>query len=67
MTKNLNKKFLKPPLSIPSKEKLHINVITVGHVNHGKTTLTDTFYVTLAFYNSHYASQKFEKCEPLTE
>ena len=34
------------------RSKPHVNIGTIGHVDHGKTTLTAAITATLAIYNS---------------
>ena len=40
------------------RSKPHINIGTIGHVDHGKTTLTAAISATLAIYNES-AAKKF--------
>ena len=41
--------------------KPHINIGTIGHVDHGKTTLTAAISATLAINSDAKSSKKFEK------
>jgi elongation factor Tu len=44
----LNKKFLFKNFCKFSRDKTHINVGTIGHIDHGKTTLTSAITKHLA-------------------
>ena len=44
------------------RSKPHINIGTIGHVDHGKTTLTAAISATLAIHNES-ATKKFEEIE----
>ena len=43
-----------------SRTKPHVNVGTIGHVDHGKTTLTAAITMTLAALNGTTEGKKFE-------
>ena len=42
------------------RSKPHINIGTIGHVDHGKTTLTAAISATLAIHNAD-ATKKFDE------
>ena len=48
------------------RSKPHINIGTIGHVDHGKTTLTAAISGTLAIYNAD-ASKKFDEIDSAPE
>jgi elongation factor Tu len=48
------------------RSKPHINIGTIGHVDHGKTTLTAAISATLAIYNEA-ASKKFDEIDSAPE
>ena len=48
------------------RSKPHVNIGTIGHVDHGKTTLTAAISATLAIYNPALA-KKFDEIELLDE
>jgi len=48
------------------RSKPHINIGTIGHVDHGKTTLTAAISATLAIYNES-ATKKFEEIDSAPE
>jgi elongation factor Tu len=47
--------------------KPHINIGTIGHVDHGKTTLTAAISATLAIYQTSGASKKFDEIDSAPE
>jgi len=48
------------------RSKPHINIGTIGHVDHGKTTLTAAISATLAIYNEK-ATKKFDEIDSAPE
>jgi elongation factor Tu len=48
------------------RSKPHINIGTIGHVDHGKTTLTAAISATLAIYNAD-ATKKFDEIDSAPE
>jgi len=48
------------------RSKPHINIGTIGHVDHGKTTLTAAISATLAIYNQE-ATKKFDEIDSAPE
>jgi len=48
------------------RSKPHINIGTIGHVDHGKTTLTAAISATLAIYNPE-AQKKFDEIDSAPE
>jgi len=48
------------------RSKPHINIGTIGHVDHGKTTLTAAISATLAIYNES-ATKKFDEIDSAPE
>jgi elongation factor Tu len=48
------------------RSKPHINIGTIGHVDHGKTTLTAAISATLAIHNPH-ATKKFDEIDSAPE
>ena len=48
------------------RSKPHVNIGTIGHVDHGKTTLTAAISATLAIYNEA-ASKKFDEIDSAPE
>jgi elongation factor Tu len=48
------------------RSKPHINIGTIGHVDHGKTTLTAAISATLAIYNDS-ATKKFDEIDSAPE
>jgi len=48
------------------RSKPHINIGTIGHVDHGKTTLTAAISATLAIYNAA-ASKRFDEIDSAPE
>jgi elongation factor Tu len=48
------------------RSKPHINIGTIGHVDHGKTTLTAAISATLAIYNES-AAKKFDEIDSAPE
>ena len=48
------------------RSKPHINIGTIGHVDHGKTTLTAAISATLAIYNEK-AAKKFDEIDSAPE
>jgi translation elongation factor EF-Tu-like GTPase len=44
------------------RSKPHVNIGTIGHVDHGKTTLTAAISATLAIYNPALA-KKFDEID----
>jgi len=48
------------------RSKPHINIGTIGHVDHGKTTLTAAISATLAIYNKD-ATKKFDEIDSAPE
>jgi len=44
------------------RSKPHINIGTIGHVDHGKTTLTAAISATLAIHNES-ATKKFDEID----
>jgi len=48
------------------RSKPHINIGTIGHVDHGKTTLTAAISATLAIYNED-ATKKFDEIDSAPE
>ena len=48
------------------RSKPHINIGTIGHVDHGKTTLTAAISATLAIYNKEVA-KKFDEIDSAPE
>jgi len=48
------------------RTKPHLNIGTIGHVDHGKTTLTAAISATLAFYNQA-AAKKFDEIDSAPE
>lgn len=48
------------------RSKPHINIGTIGHVDHGKTTLTAAISATLAIYNAK-AAKKFDEIDSAPE
>ena len=48
------------------RSKPHINIGTIGHVDHGKTTLTAAISATLAIHNE-YATKKFDEIDSAPE
>jgi elongation factor Tu len=49
------------------RSKPHINIGTIGHVDHGKTTLTAAISATLSIYNIDKASKKFDEIDSAPE
>jgi|TARA_B100000768_G_scaffold177792_1_gene192532 elongation factor Tu len=47
--------------------KPHINIGTIGHVDHGKTTLTAAISATLAIYQTSGTSKKFDEIDSAPE
>jgi elongation factor Tu len=43
------------------RKKPHINIGTIGHVDHGKTTLTAAISSTLSVYSTSGVSKKFDE------
>ena len=48
------------------RSKPHVNIGTIGHVDHGKTTLTAAISATLAIYNEK-AAKKFDEIDSAPE
>jgi elongation factor Tu len=48
------------------RSKPHINIGTIGHVDHGKTTLTAAISATLAIHNES-ATKKFDEIDSAPE
>ena len=48
------------------RSKPHVNIGTIGHVDHGKTTLTAAISATLAIYNEELA-KKFDEIDSAPE
>ena len=48
------------------RSKPHINIGTIGHVDHGKTTLTAAISATLAIY-AEGAGKKFDEIDSAPE
>jgi elongation factor Tu len=48
------------------RSKPHINIVTIGHVDHGKTTLTAAISATLAIFNED-ATKKFDEIDSAPE
>ena len=48
------------------RSKQHVNIGTIGHVDHGKTTLTAAISATLAIYNEELA-KKFDEIDSAPE
>ena len=49
------------------RSKPHVNVGTIGHVDHGKTTLTAAITMTLAKTNDKVAARSFDRTSDGTE
>ena len=49
------------------RSKPHINIGTIGHVDHGKTTLTAAISGTLAIYQEESASKRFDEIDSAPE
>jgi elongation factor Tu len=49
------------------RTKIHLNVGTVGHVDHGKTTLTSAISTTLAIYSPQNVCSKLEEIDSAPE
>jgi elongation factor Tu len=49
------------------RSKPHINIGTIGHVDHGKTTLTAAISATLSIYSESGASKKFDEIDSAPE
>mgnify|MGYP001465483171 CR=1 FL=1 len=49
------------------RSKPHINIGTIGHVDHGKTTLTAAISATLAIYQEDANSKKFDEIDSAPE
>jgi len=49
------------------RSKPHINIGTIGHVDHGKTTLTAAISATLAIYQDAGNSKKFDEIDSAPE
>ena len=49
------------------RSKPHINIGTIGHVDHGKTTLTAAISATLAIYQDGGSSKKFDEIDSAPE
>ena len=47
--------------------KPHVNIGTIGHVDHGKTTLTAAISATLAINNSNKSAKKFDEIDSAPE
>jgi elongation factor Tu len=48
------------------RSKPHLNIGTIGHVDHGKTTLTAAISATLAIFNES-ATKKFDEIDSAPE
>jgi elongation factor Tu len=48
------------------RSKPHVNIGTIGHVDHGKTTLTAAISATLSIYNEALA-KKFDEIDSAPE
>ena len=46
--------------------KPHVNIGTIGHVDHGKTTLTAAISATLAIHNAALAKKMYDISKKLT-
>jgi elongation factor Tu len=49
------------------RKKPHVNIGTIGHVDHGKTTLTAAISATLALKNKSAVAKKFEEIDAAPE
>jgi elongation factor Tu len=61
-----SKKVKKMAKEIFDRSKPHINIGTIGHVDHGKTTLTAAISATLAI-NSEKSAKKFDEIDSAPE
>ena len=49
------------------RSKPHINIGTIGHVDHGKTTLTAAISATLSIFSATGAAKKFDEIDSAPE